>query len=241
MTLVSMPKKIVIGSLLLLSTTGLAFSATYKGYKGEAPCPSIPALKDGFYVGLQGGYDSYNLKQTDNLGVATASTTMSPTGWVGGIFAGYGMDFNWFYLGGEAFINDSAASASNTFNNSTSGVSGIQKFSVQQSYGVAVLPGVKFTPATLGYIHLGYNWAHFKVTETLSGTTNNYNASSSNTSNGFAYGVGVETLVPQISDKVSVRADYTHTSYSSFTPAGGELKFSPSDNQFMVGVIYHIG
>lgn len=232
-------KKLILGSLLMISTSSFALAANYKGE--PQPCPALPSLNDGFYVGLQGGYDSYRVKQTDTDGVSTASTSMNPTGWVGGLFAGYGMDFNQFYLGGEAFINDSSASSTNSFNNSTSSVSGSQKLSVQQSYGLALIPGIKFTPTTLTYIRLGYNWAHLKASASVSGTgIDDYSASASHTSSGFNYGVGIETLVPQLSDHVSLRAEYSHTSYSNFTPGGGDLKFSPSDNQFMLGIIYHV-
>lgn len=233
-------KKILVGTMVFLSAASIASAAKYKeykGYKGVAPCPT---LRDGFYIGLQAGYDSYNVKERDNLGVATARTILGPTGWVGGAFAGYGMNFDLFYLGGEIFINDSAAQGSNNFNNTVSGVSGSQKFTVNTSYGLAFLPGIKLTSATLSYIRLGYNWANLKVTEAITGTTDNFSASATNTSHGFVFGLGIETLVPEISDHVSIRGEYSYTYYSSFTPSGGQIKFTPSDSQFMFSVIYHV-
>jgi len=68
----STSKKVLVGALMLATTTSVAFAAkNYKGegnFKGEAmapaavPCPDVPSLKDGFYIGLQGGYDSYRVK-----------------------------------------------------------------------------------------------------------------------------------------------------------------------------------
>jgi len=96
------------------------------------------------------------------------------------------------------------------------------------------LPGMKLNDTSLGYVRLGWNWANLKSKESMTGGAS---ANKSNTSNGFVWGVGVETLLV---DNWSVRTEYSHTYYSNFTSGGAfATKFSPSDNQFMVGVLYH--
>jgi outer membrane immunogenic protein len=235
-------RRISIGTLLILSTTSLTFAANEHSanYKGEMQQPlPIPALRDQFYVGLQGGYDAYGINVTDNIGGDTSKVTANPLGWVGGIFAGYGKYFNRFYLGAEAFYNDSSADYKNTINDTDDGIFSETTYKVDSNYGIAIIPGYKFTDATLCYARLAYNVSHIKVSSFLTGTAaNDYNGNASKTLGGFMYGVGVETLIPQLSDHVSVRAEYTYTDFSSFSTSS--VKFSQSDNQFLVGIVYHI-
>ncbi len=225
-------------SSLLLSTTA-SFAENYKGdYKGEAPftCPVEKGLKDGFYVGAQVGYDSYRVRQNTTYtapDVGTSTTPLNATGFVGGAFLGYGQYFsNNFYLAGEGFINGSGASVTRSGGQAGATTSNsYSKFQVNGSAGLSVLPGMKLNNSTLGYLRLGYNWARMKATT----TTNNQSASKSNTSGGFNYGLGMETLV---SDAWSIRGEYSHTNYNSFSTSIGS-NFSPSDNQYMLGLIYH--
>lgn len=242
-------------SLLLASTSGLA--ASYKGeanYKAEAmpaPCPQGMMLRDGFYVGLQGGYDSYKARVSRTLAVGAAGTattfvgnpTINATGFVGGLFAGYGQYFsNMYYLGAELFVNDSSASQTQTSSSTTVGIgsSTYNKVSANASYGVSLLPGVKFNDSTLGYVRLGYNRADLQGQEVLTPEVGAPATVSSSGRNwhwqgGFNYGVGLETAVYQ---NFSVRSEFNHTTFGSFrTPAG--TKFKVSDNQFMVGLNFH--
>jgi len=237
---------------LLASTATLAHN--YKGdYKNEipaAPCVQPLMLKDGFYVGAQVGYDSYGvgLSRTASFGVPpvvtlTNSRNLSATGWVGGLFAGYGMYFNnFYYLAGEVFGNGSGASQTHNFSivDNTDGSatsSSSTKVSVDGSWGVSVLPGLKVNDSTLAYVRLGYNQAKLKASETLTvGTLAPFNGSRSKWQGGFNYGVGMESAVYQ---NVSLRGEFSHTNYSSFTNSATGTKVSPSDNQYMVGLIYH--
>jgi hypothetical protein len=61
-------------------------------------CPPPPALHDGFYTGLQGGYDSYRIRQKINLtGGITSNPVLNATGVAGGIFVGYGKQGSCFF------------------------------------------------------------------------------------------------------------------------------------------------
>jgi outer membrane immunogenic protein len=231
--------KALSAALILASATGVASA---KGYKGEAnykdapmavPCPAPKLLMDGFYLGAQGGYDSYRVRETlstPGSSSITGTSVLNTTGWVGGLFLGYGQYINRFYLGIEGFGNASNSQQAN----STTDLLGTyySQFQVNSSYGLALLPGVSINDTTLGYLRLGYNWANLKLKETVTGSNG---VSKSNTSNGFNLGLGIETLIV---DNWSVRTEYSHTYYNSFNTSYG-TSVNPSDNQFMLGVLYH--
>jgi outer membrane immunogenic protein len=241
--LTSLSLAVVATTLLLGSTSALA--ANYKDeYKDVAPVvmPACVQLMDGFYVGAQVGYDNYSTRETTSVapalslgGTINGNPSVAANGWVGGLFLGYGMYFsNLYYLGLEVFGNGSGASESHNFT-ASNGDSYNNKFTVGGSYGISLLPGIKLSNATLGYIRLGYNRASMKgqETSTPAGTGGTYD-SKSQWQGGFNYGLGMETYVYQ---NFSVRTEYTHTNYSSFSNT--YTKYSPSDNQFMLGLIYH--
>jgi len=234
-------------ALLFASTSGFA-AANYKGevYKGEpaAPCPVEKALKDGFYAGIQVGYDSYRAVNSysvvDTTGVlkANGSNAMNATGWAGGLFAGYGQYFqDAYYLAAEILVNTSGASQSNNNTITLSGAGGTinSKFSANTSYGIRVLPGIKLNTSSLLYIPLGYMSASLKGTANATSTTGlAANSSKSSYQGGFVYGIGIETA---IYENFSLRGEYTHTNYNSISNGG--IKWSPYDNQVMLGLLYH--
>jgi opacity protein-like surface antigen len=267
--------KVLTASLVLASTTGLAFAkgANYKGeavYKDQAPCPAPVMLKDGFYIGAEAGYDSYRVRANHSLSVtdpvdsdvltASSNPAISATGWVGGLFLGYGRYLtDMFYLGGELLGTYSGAESS--FNNFASVLqpSGEndyfntnRKFEVNGMWGLALLPGIRLNDTSLGYVRLGYSWVNVKgkisatvtdvAAETSVVTNTFFSRSKTNTSSGFNFGLGIETL---LWDNWSVRTEYTHYYYNSIsanvsTSAGTiSSKFDPSDNQFMLGINYH--
>lgn len=246
---------LLTASLLVASTASFA-TPSYKGeaapsYKDQAPCPQPLMLKDGFYVGGQVGYDAYRMATSLNASsggvTATSGGSVGANGWVGGLFLGYGQYFNNLaYLGLEIFGNDSGASqsfnstatSSAGFSSSTSG-----KVSVNGSYGISVLPGIKMNDATLGYIRLGYNRANIKtsgsatITAPAAGVPAGTSVGGSNNNNwrgGFNYGLGMETA---FYENWSARAEYTRTNYQSFSSSITSV--TPYDNQFMLGLIYH--
>ena len=253
-----------VASLLLASTTSFAHANYKENYKGEAmpTCPVELVLKDGFYIGLQGGYDMYRivddvpddgfLSAPDGDRAISVDPRVFASGGVGGGFIGYGHYFGseWWgaYLGLEIFGNWSGASTDYELQvaTDTAGVLSdfdlyTAKFKVKSNYGIDVLPGVKLNPATLFYVRLGYNWANISVDETFDSninTVSELNSSSdsgSETPGGFHYGVGIEST---FYDNWSVRAEYTHTDFNNVDSDWGS-EISPGGNQFLLGVIYH--
>lgn len=230
--------KVAAATLLIASTASFAAGKNYKDehvFKDQ-PCPPPAMLKDGFYVGAQVGYDSYRYRASvsDTAADIAESDVYSANGWLGGLFLGYGQNINeWFYLGAEAVAN--ATNAQNTNSITVGAASANDKFQVNNSYGLGILPGVKVTDTLLGFVRLGWNWANIK----LSGTdTTGASASSTKTVNGFNFGLGMETL---LKDNWSLRTEFDHTWYNSINLSAGAATASvnPSDNQYTLGLIYH--
>lgn len=231
--------KCVAASVMMLASSAvLAGGANFKDYKDNMPCPVIPVLMDGFYVGAQVGHQNADMSTNVALssGAVNADPDINVNGWLGGLFLGYGKVFNsWYYLGGEIFGN--YANSSQGWDATLSGPVGYSaNAEMNSSYGLAILPGLKLTDATLTYIRLGYTWANFKYTESASTPAS---ASNSSTEGGFAYGVGMETL---ITGNWSLRGEYTYTNYNNFSTsmnATSGTSINPSASQYTLGLIYH--
>ncbi len=249
-----------VASMLLASTTTFAHGNYKENYKGEAmPCPVELILRDGLYIGVQAGYDAYrlatdfdsaiDLSEDDGItDIFSADPRLAANGAVGGLFIGYGKYFPEFYnayLGLEIFGNWSAAQTDfEAATVSADGVHNLYSASVKakDNYGISAMPGIKLNNASLFYVRLGYNWAkidydetaRFDTTDTEGGPFN-FDESTNSTKGGFQYGVGIEST---FMDGWSLRAEYNHTGFGSMSTDFDEV--SPSDNQFMLGLIYHV-
>jgi len=231
-----------------LATANLAFadanvpSNDYKNEVLPVTCSQGLMLKDGFYIGANAGYDTFKIKLQPNAIVGgaggaglTGNLDVSSTGFVGGLYAGYGMYLNnWGYVGGEFF-------GSGTTANHHLGLSlGAARYDndLQQygNWGVSFVPGVKFSESTLVYARLGWSQARFKSTELAVFAGNVEGSTNISWRSGFNYGLGVETAVYQ---NISLRGEVNHTSYSNFTNGLG-TKYSPYETQVMLGISYHL-
>lgn len=240
----SISVKLLATALVIASTTGVAFAKNYKGesnykdMKDMPVCPPPVMLKDGFYLGAQVGYDSMRVRESvgsGNLGLGSGSTVLNNTGWMGGLFLGYGQYLtDLFYLGGEIFGNVNGSSINSSATTRLGSFNG--KFTNNGNYGLALVPGLRLNDTSLGYIKLGWNWASLKGSGTFmnpAGVTLAH-SSSTKTANGFDFGIGIETL---LMTNWSVRTEFNHTWYNSFNH--NLASFNPSDNQFTLGLLYH--
>lgn len=263
-----------------ISFAGCAFAgcANDKGkqnYKGEVlppPCPLV--LRDGFYMGLQSGYDMYRFAtelpkngsisdQDHQVGISADPTIFVGGSLLGG-FAGFGKQFYWFYntyLGLEVYGNwsnaqtDASIYTSSIASDLSVHVSEYETdYQLRGNYGIDVLPGIMITPATLLYVRLGYNWVSLNIDESVRKDVNIQHAPSdrpppvdletnADVVSGFHYGVGIESA---FAENWSLRAEYNHTDLSRISSKGDETtdlssgsEFSPTDNQFLLSVIYH--
>jgi opacity protein-like surface antigen len=204
----------------------------YKGEMGE-PVVFIPCkrLKEGLYLGGGWGYDAYKIRQsvslTDRGGTFDqGNPTVSAKGFVARLFVGYGQYFDWFYFGGEAFVNTSGANTTYFINDYGTDIS------ARTGFGIGLLPGLKLSDLSLLYMRLGYARTSLKIQENgaIAG-----NVSTTDWANGLTYGLGIETA---IINNVSIRGEYSYTTYGSFTSNLG-TRFSPSNNQFILDFSYH--
>lgn len=243
MNLSSFSAKVLVTSLLVLSTTGLAFAKGYgykgENYKAEVPCPPPVMLRDGFYLGAQVGYDSYRVREDvyfvpPSFNLFDSDPVINATGWLGGLFLGYGRYLtDLFYLGGEVYGNYSSASGDWSALTKSRNFYYKNDFDVRGSWGLNLIPGLRLNDTTLGYIKIGYNWARFNSDETVYGLGKFDD--DHNTEHGWSAGLGLETL---LWDEWSVRTEYNHICYDDFHSNLG-TEFNPSDNQFTVGLVYH--
>lgn len=197
--------------------------------------PSEPrSLHDGFYMGAEIGYDSYNMSTKINTtigGVSVFQQTpdLNAVGLSYTALAGYGRVFDDpLYLGAELFYNSSQATTSQN----VVGIYNIKSL-VLNSYGASFLPGIKLGTSTLLFLKAGYTRVDAKTYETSSSL--GVNNAQPNGVNGIHYGLGFESTIYQ---NWSARGEYTHINCKSFTTSVG-TKITPSDNQFMFGVILH--
>lgn len=230
-------------------------------------CCVIWNLKDGFYLGLQGGYNMHRITgnspksglmfDADFDGAQHLDSKVFAGGAVGGGFIGFGKYFDNFcnvYLGVELFGNaaNGQAKLSNLFVEGEDEVLHsinryIETYTVNYNYGLDLIPGIKLNPLVLLYLRIGYNWTNIEINESMEthvGFPPNYSKISTHNSDnvgGIHYGVGVESAIV---DKLSLRLEYTHTDFNSFNTKVGNLhttgsKYIPAGNQFLLGIIYH--
>jgi opacity protein-like surface antigen len=91
---------------------------------------------DGAYLGVQGGYQSINNKQSGNAAGVGFSDTHNISGGVLGLYGGYGKTFsNHVYLGGELEANGSSAHSDRGMGSVAS------KFKQDYNYGASARVG----------------------------------------------------------------------------------------------------
>lgn len=197
----------------------------------DCPCPRIKPLYTGFYLGAEGGYENYQVV-SKGMEFGNFNYNHSAPGWVGDVFIGYGKSLpRNFYLGGEVFVGGSSASGTSSF--STSGDTIKSTYSAGTSYGFTFKPGYQLSSSLL-HLNLGYARTEFTNKESITGGFD-ASASTSQWASGFKYGLGFET---PICKSVSLRLDYNHIDYGTYTDSTTDTKISPSDNQGTFGFVY---
>lgn len=240
---------VIVALMLFIPATSIANTIINKNedYKDDvvAPCPVQLKLKDKYYLVVAMGYDSY--KMNDKLHLSNIDEDrffmldpmLNLSGLVGEFILGYGKYFNQFYntyLGLEFFVSGTAADNSYELNISDFPIVVDTDIIVNRTYGINLIPGIKFNNSTLAYVKLGYNWSMISIDETVRNNTwTSVEINDSHTSHGLSYGVGLESAVDEF---FSIRAELTHMILSSFYSESG-TKISPSNNQVLLGLVYH--
>ncbi len=215
---------------------------------GAALVASLPSsvFADNFnapYAGLTFGANAFQSRYTQTAPRSSGSATVSPSAvfFNYGLFAGYGHTMGQFYAGGELLLAMQTGQAKNFStagdNTSNSYATVKERFSMNP----ALRLGALISPKTLAFIKLGMVGTQLEVAATpLDNTTPT--TKYKKTLWGYSFGAGVESL---ITDKVSIRADYTCNIYPTKTftitnpGENNQGKISPQDNIFRVGAAYH--
>jgi len=211
------------------------------------PCATPIELKDRYYIGVAAGYDVYKMKDNisyqndENQNAAKTNPELAVNGMIGDVIFGYGKFLGKnsnFYLGAELFANGSAAD--NDFQTNLPSIPVIidTDVVVNGSYGLAVLPGLRINKTTMMYLKVGYNWSTVSFDETVRSQNefefNSIEYHDEATIKGLLYGIGIESA---FNDRFSLRSEYTHTFYTSFT-ATSAARIASSRNQYLLGLIY---
>ena len=215
----------------------------YQGaIEGPAYTPSSDrSLHDGFYLGAEAGYDSYKMRanintQRSGFSVFQENPELNAVGLSYTLVGGYGRVFDDpLYIGAEFFYNTSQANTAQNIGllNNTRGIYYLKSV-VLGAYGVSLIPGIKIGESALLYLRGGYTRMEAKTYENsgLLGINN----SQSNGTNGVHYGLGFEVAIYK---NVSIRGEYTHLNAENFKITTNTT-ITPSNNQFMFGLIYHV-
>lgn len=217
----------------LLAVT--AFSATVA--MAEAPVASAT----GFYLGANAGAANTNVKYSYNnnntlatVGASSATTIASgkqqnykaETGSsapIFGAFAGYGMQVNKMYFGGELYAGFDSSKLTPMDDSATGSAGGYFKTTVQRKnfFGFAPRAGFFITPTTMAYVRLGVEFGkwevkvdpNFATIDASAGVTSNQKAASrkqfKNSKNkaSFAPGFGFEVFMTK---NLFMRAEYSY-------------------------------
>lgn len=174
-------------------------------YNKAPPLPPVPALNSpfsGFYVGANAGYASADATV---LGV-----DLNPTGFTGGVQAGYNVIF-----GGNFLIGVEGSAGLANLSNTT------QAIDLGNGFlgGVAGRAGVTFGQVL---VYTKGGWAYYNASQLTSGI------------NGFQFGGGAEWAFTR---NVSLKAEYTRIDFGNQTI--DKLSVPVTANTFTGGVNYH--
>jgi opacity protein-like surface antigen len=220
-------------------------------------CQTEACLNNGFYLGIGVGYDWYSVQRKIHATILddplfNEKVHVNPNGVMGTLFLGYGRSLkSCCHLGVEGFIDlSNARSHVMTTVFSTQGpFLYTTKTTAELSYGVNLLPGYKWRDSSLVYLKFGYTQTRIKEEERefLLSSANGRPFLKSNVhryANGFTLGLGFEEAICW---KLSLRGEFNHTFYPSFTNtyssfvSSAKTKHRPSNTEFVLSLIWHFG
>jgi len=221
---------------------------------------AMPGWADGLYAGFGVGRDTadFGVKHTITKTDTFFDTSISKTdtenaagnGYLGSIFAGYGVSFNKFYLAGELGVQTSSLEYNNSLTNSYGNT---QKTTISIDYNLSasILPGYKVSDNTLIYGRVGYVYGDFDINNKFIDTNGNSFTTwdKGRGLNGIRYGVGIQTKTYK---KLDLRLEYNHIVYQDFNTSSSyrsgwfetttnTLRISPSTDQVELAAVYNFG
>jgi opacity protein-like surface antigen len=252
--------------VLLLSTTAFAqepgpFNEQDTSYPSPATLDAYIATQapvapiSNAYIGLLLGADLTQIKFTTisslDPGIPNYTANKASVFGSGGIYGGYGTNFNNFYLAGEASVTYNYPAYKNTTVFSSTGLLGSPTIALSSRMPVTgsldVLPGyITDNQKVIFFARLGgtLSCSELKLNITNPGANGNSSNASTKVLSGLRVGAGIEYFT---ADYFSIRMDYIYSVYGSFsvTNTGGALgvpytyKMKPTNNQVNFGFAFH--
>ncbi|MDR3442264.1 MAG: outer membrane beta-barrel protein [Legionella sp.] len=221
-------KTVVVSTLALLSAP--CFSGLYLG--GAVGPEGANYTENAHFVTTIAAHPESNINTMDE-------NHFSGYGVFGSIFAGYGWNYNRYYLAGEINANISSVKRKHTNTEVFHAHLDTTTYTITNSEGVSVLPGFFLSEGTLLYGRAGYTNGRIKARqgdETIQSSTTNRN--------GVRYGLG---LRHDFAEHLTLMMDYSQITYQSIKshvliPAAfsvKDTKTAPTSAQFAFGLIYN--
>lgn len=198
----------------------------------------------GFYAGASIGPEGASFSQKAHVFRpstfdAVDKQQYSGTGFFGSLFAGYGRNFDKYYLAAEMNGNLSSVKHQRINDEYVNKVFSKTTFKMDNSVGMSLLPGYFLSESTLAYGRIGYANGHLKTVE-ADPTVRSFNTHRSS----IRYGLGVRhALTP----RWILMMDYSQINYQSinssvFDPFGTVTKYAkitPNTAQVGFGILYN--
>ncbi|MXQ12450.1 outer membrane protein [Microvirga makkahensis] len=246
-------KKILLSSVALLGLTAGAMAADLPSRYAPAPVvAAVPVFTwTGFYVGAQAGYawgedearvlvDGVDVTPTFVVG----GTDFDTDGFVGGVHAGYNVQFGSFVVGLEGDIEAAGIDGDRTFNDVlVAGDAFTTSTDINFQGSLRARAGVAFDRA-LVYATGGLAFANFENTYSYNnGAGTIVTEDFDDTQWGWTIGAGVEYA---FTNNLTARVEYRYTQFDNFDNestlvAGGAIEQEPEFHTVRVGLSYKFG
>lgn len=209
---------------------------------------------DGPYVQLGLGGASTEVKTTypsvfSDLPGFNSGATSSGGSFNGQVLAGYSQSFDAFNIAANVFYNignQDAGSNSYSLTGSNGYLTANQSFTLKNSWGVSLEPGMYLTDKTLGYLKLSYYNASLNYNSSFNARvyspsySESGTYSSSSSMNGIGYGIGAKQM---FTDNIYGFLEYQYVQYDTWTDSGlfgsgYSTSYKPNQNYGWVGVGY---
>lgn len=196
----------------------------------------VHSLMSGFYVGAQVDSDSLSLDTSGLRGPGADYGTYSRTGFSGGLFGGYGHNFDPLYIGLELEGDNSNA---DIFHRNDKVDSRTISVSRGRSYGASARLGYTLPTGALLYGRIGAVRTRFDTYYTVNNALQNAYRNGRDVT-GLRYGVGMD--VP-LSGSAFARLDYTYTQYNKIIAdvVTEAEQIKPSEDMFRLGLGWQFG
>lgn len=198
--------------------------------------PASAAPFDGGYVGVQAGYEHFNVKndfsQANEVAYgANDIDKFHASGGSGGVYAGYGKQFYGIYLGIEA----EGSLGREKFSREDNSFGQFLKVYYKNSYGASLRAGVLPTDNILIYTRFGAVITESEYTLYSPYLIQPPPPTGNPSINGVKFGFGSEAM---LTDHISAKLDWSYTDYKEYKSNVNE-KFTPSSNTFRAGIGYY--